>query len=87
MKTLILAIAVLSVSLTGCAVQYPYPDGVRNVAVGACEQGGGSASYCECFVRWLQNNVPYSQFVYYDAQLRSGAAIPTSWYPGIKSCV
>lgn len=86
MRTLILAVVLLVMPLAGCATRYQYPDSVTMVAVGACEQNGGPAAYCECVIRWLQNNVPYDQFAYQDAQVQRGAAMPAQWWTGINSC-
>jgi len=87
MRTLIAAVILLVMPLAaGCATRYNYPESVKLVAIGSCEQGGGPAPYCECLVHWLEDNVPYDQFSYTDYQLQRGGAIPASWYVGINSC-
>lgn len=86
MRTLIAAIVLLVMPLAGCATRYSYPESVKLVAIGSCEQGGGPAPYCECLVHWLEDNVPYDQFSYTDYQLQRGGAIPASWWTGINSC-
>ncbi len=58
-----IASAQLATTSSEPTVSSQYPASAQSAVVSYCQQNyGGSASYCQCDLNWLEANVPYNMF-------------------------
>jgi hypothetical protein len=70
--------------------RYHYPKSERQVILAGCSIGElGPRTACRCVLRELENNVPHSDYVTFQAAAAVGADrghIPVSWQKFLRRC-
>jgi hypothetical protein len=91
---LVMTAALSGLTLAACGgtsgPKYHYPKAARQTILNGCRLGElGPRGACQCVLRELQNNVPYSDITTFEAAAATGAdrgTIPVSWQKFLRKC-